>query len=107
MASLGSGPIIAVESENYYVNVTNASHDRDITVTHIWFDTTPPVHVADSALPKRLRYSEPWETAIPISKVPAEPDKALWLARCRLSPDGKVVKSRPAENVPPIGRVPR
>ena len=52
-------------------------------------------------------YSQPWETSIPVSKVPAELDEAPWLARCLLAPDDKVVKSRPRENVPPMGTVPR
>jgi hypothetical protein len=93
--------------DHYYVNVTNASPERDITVTHVWFDTAPQAHIVDPALPRRLQYAQPWETAIPVAQVLTAPDKALWLARCRLSPDGKVVKSRPAENVPPIGTVPR
>lgn len=106
LASWGHGTIEA-GGENYYVNVTNASRDRDIVVTHIWFDTKPPVHIHDPDLPVRLRYSEPWETAIPISQVPAQPPEVFWLARCQLSPDDKIVKSRPRKNVPPFGTVPR
>jgi hypothetical protein len=93
--------------ENYYIRVMNASPERDIVVTHIWMDTNPRVDVIDAALPVRMRHSAPWETAIPVDKVPGDPDEALWLARCRLAPDDKVVKSRPRIVVPPGGTVPR
>lgn len=93
--------------ENYYVTVTNASPQRDVVVTHIWLDTTPPVHIHDPALPVRLRYSAPWETVVAVDEVPAPDEEVPWLARCQLAPDDKVVKSRPRENVPPFGAVPR
>jgi hypothetical protein len=32
----------SVESDNYYITITNASRDRDIVVTHVWVETTPP-----------------------------------------------------------------
>ncbi|MBM2823478.1 MAG: Metallophosphoesterase [Thermoleophilia bacterium] len=105
--AFGDGPAVTFGQENYYVTVTNASRDRDITVTHVWFDTEPRVDIVDGDLPVRLRYSEPWETAVSIETVPAEPPEAFWLARCLLAPDDKVVKSRPRKNVPPFGRVPR
>jgi hypothetical protein len=90
------------------VTITNASRDRDIVITHVWLDTKPPVHVLDPGLPVRLRYSAPWETVIPITDVPTDAlDMVPWLARARLSPDDKTVKSRPRENVPPFGTVPR
>ena len=49
------------------------------------------VHVIDDKLPVRLKYSEPWETSISVDDVPANGDEALWLARCLLSPDDKVI----------------
>jgi hypothetical protein len=93
--------------ENYYITITNASRDRDIVVTHVWLDTTPRMGVVDAALPVRLRYSAPWETVVPVDKVAAPKDQVPWLARCQLAPDDKIVKSRPRENVPEVGTVPR
>jgi hypothetical protein len=93
--------------ENYYITITNASRDRDIVVTHVWFDTPVQTQVFDQALPIRLRHGAPWETVVPVDDVAAAKDEALWLARCQLSPDDKVVKSKPRLNVPPFGTVPR
>lgn len=93
--------------ENFYVTITNASRDRDIVVTHVWLDTQPPVHVHDPALPVRLRYGAPSETVVPLDQVPGPAEVVPWLARCRLAPDDKTVKSRPRENAPPFGAVPR
>lgn len=94
--------------ENFYVTVTNASRDREVVVTHVWLDTKPSVHVHDPGLPVRLRHSAPWETVIPLTDVPADAAEMVpWLGRCQLSPDNKIVKSRPRENVPPFGTVPR
>ena len=87
--------------------MTNASPKRDIVVTHLWLDTTPRVQVLDAALPVRLRYSAPWETAVALGEVPAPSDEVPWLARCQLAPDDKIVRSRPRKNVPPFGTVPR
>jgi hypothetical protein len=94
-------------TDSYFITITNASRDRDIVVTHVWIDTEPPVHIEDPDLPVRLEHSAPWEMSIPVSDVPADPERVPWLARCMLSPDDKVVKSRPRQNVPPVGTVPR
>jgi hypothetical protein len=99
--------VITTKTDSYFVTITNASRDRDIVVTHVWIATDPPVHIRDPALPVRLRYSAPWETSVPVMRVPADPAKVPWLARCQLSPDDKVVKSTPRRNVPPYGAVPR
>ena len=93
--------------EHFYVNVTNRSHERDVTVTHVWFESVPPVHVHDRDLPKRLAYGAPWETAVRVSDISASPEQALWLARCKLSHTNKIISSKPNENVPPFGTVPR
>jgi hypothetical protein len=95
------------DSDIYCVTVTNASKERDVVVTHVWFATQPEVHIPDEELPVRLKYSEPWETYIPVDAVPAPVSEVGWLARCNLAPDDKVVKSRPRERVPLIGRIPR
>jgi hypothetical protein len=99
--------VIGSRTDSYFITVKNASRDRDIVVTHIWIETEPPVHIQDSALPVRLQYSAPWETSIPVKNVPDDPGKVPWLVRCQLSPDDKVVKSKPRENVPVFGNVPR
>jgi hypothetical protein len=94
-------------TDSYFITITNASRDRDIVVTHVWIESEPPIHVHDPDLPVRLKHSAPWETSIPVSDVPADPERVRWLARCLLSPDDKVIKSRPRQNVPPFGNVPR
>jgi hypothetical protein len=96
-----------MEGEYYFITVTNASRERDIVVTHVWLDTDPRVDVVDTALPVRLRYSQPWETSVPVEQVPEGTTDVEWRARCQLAPDDKVVKSRPRRNVPPVGTVPR
>jgi hypothetical protein len=106
-ASFGGGEPITASDEFWFITVTNASRDRDIVVTHIWIETDARVDVIDRALPVRLKHSAPWETSIPMSEVPGDPERVPWLARCLLSPDDKIVKSRPRKNVPPVGTVPR
>jgi len=107
--SIGGGEPITAGEDFWFITVTNASSDRDIVVTHIWIEaeTDARVDVFDSALPVRLKYSAPWETSIPVAKVPGDPERIPWQARCLLSPDDKIVKSRPRKNVPPFGTVPR
>jgi hypothetical protein len=89
------------------VKVVNLSRDRDIEISHIWFDTNPPQHIfnPDRPLPARLRPDETFETWVPAAALP-EPDapNVERLGRVQLS-NGKVVKSRPNKNVPPIGHV--
>lgn len=108
MFAFGDDPPVQVPpTENLYITVTNASRDRDIVVTHVWLETVPPVHVIDADLSRRLRHSDVWETMVPVSKVPAGATDVEWLARCMISPDDKVIKSRPRRNVPPAGMMPR
>lgn len=101
------GPVVSMTTDSYFITITNASRDRDIVVTHVWIETHPPVHIHDVDLPVRLKYSAPWETSVPVKNVLATPEEVLWLARCLLAPDDKVIKSRPRRNVPPFGTVPR
>jgi hypothetical protein len=107
MASFGATATIAFPDEHFFITVTNASHEREIVVTHVWLDTEPPIHVHDTALPVRLKHSAPWETSVPVAGVPGDLERVPWLARCLLSPDDKIVKSRPRKYVPPFGTVPR
>lgn len=92
--------------ECFFVNVTNLGQ-RDVEVTHLWFDTKPPVYVlhAQRPLPVRLKPDQPWEAWVPLSDIPAGPERAMTLARVRLS-NGKVIKSRPNRGVPDAGFVP-
>src|SRR5437588_3430988 len=55
----------------YFVNVTNLSRDRDVEVTHVWFDVDPPLPLTLSArpLPVRLRSDESWETWVELGKL--------------------------------------
>ena len=98
---------VQLGQENYYVGITNTSPQRDITVTHVWFATDPPRYVNDPDLPKRLKYDSRWETPVPIGQVPAPPEEAVWLARCKVMHTEKVIESRPREDVPDYGNVPR
>jgi hypothetical protein len=99
--------ILDIQTDSYFINITNASRDRDIVITHVWIDSDPAVQVHDPALPLRLQHSAPWSTSVAVEDVPADPDAVPWLARCLLSPDDKIIKSRPNRNVPPSGVVPR
>lgn len=103
----GGGRVDQVGEECYFITVTNASRDRDIVVTHVWLETTPPVHVHDPALPVRLKYGDPWETPVPVGDLPEGTTDAEWLGRCVVTPEDKVIKSRPRRNVPPFGTIPR
>lgn len=107
MSMVGEGEVVRVGAEYYYVTVTNASRDRDIVVTYVWLDTAPPIHVNDAALPVRLKYGAVWETRVPVESLPEGTTDVEWLARCQITPDDKVIRSRPRRNVPPFGAVPR
>ena len=89
----------------YFVKVTNLSPTREIEITHVWFDTDPPVHFLSPERPPsaRLRPDETWEDWVEASAL-AGASNVERLARVRLA-NGKVVKSRPNKNVPPIGYV--
>jgi hypothetical protein len=93
----------------YYVNIINKSNRSDVEITHVWLELDPPIHDfmnPGRPLPVRLRPSEPWSTWILGARVPVSALQVEWSARCRLAHNGKVVKSRPAKNMPPFGAVP-
>jgi hypothetical protein len=96
---------LPTSTECYFMKVVNLSKDRPVEITHIWYETNPPLHNlnSDRPLPARLRPDETFETWVPIAAVPDAP-KVLWLGRVQLS-NGKVIKSRPNKKVPPIGYV--
>lgn len=94
--------------EYYFVNVTNLSNNREVEITHVWFETKPIVHVLrpDRPLPKRLKPDEPWETWISVDELSIKDDKQVYkLGRVRMS-TGAIVKSQENRQVPSIGSVP-
>ena len=91
----------------YFINVTNLS-ERELEITHVWFDCKPQVHALqpDRPLPKRLKPDETWETWIEAHRLPAWVHKDPYhLTRARLS-TGAVVESQKNESVPDQGYVP-
>src|SRR5437764_1491649 len=90
-ASFADGNIYGPDC--YFVNVTNVSLNREVEVTHVWFECSPEVHVlrSERPLPKRLRVDETWATWVRVSGLPAgvTDEDAYKLARVRLS-TGKV-----------------
>jgi hypothetical protein len=96
----------AVGSEpHYFVKVTNLSETREVEITHVWVDGKPQVHlmIRERPLPARLRADETWEGWVPTAQVAHVPDVRRAF-RVRLS-NGKVVRSRPNDDVPPVGFV--
>jgi hypothetical protein len=99
------GIFLPSSPEHYFMKVTNLSASREIELTHIWFETNPPVHILnpDRPLPARLRLDETFETWVSIPALPNVPNVER-LGRVRLS-NGKVIKSRLNRKVPPVGNV--
>lgn len=95
--------------ECYFVNVTNISLNREVEVTHVWFECSPKVYLVrtERPLPKRLKVDETWETWILTTELPASltDEDAYTLARVRLS-SGKVFRSKRNDPVPNLGWVP-
>jgi hypothetical protein len=91
--------------EQYFMKVTNLSPSREVEITHAWFATQPPAHILnpDRPLPARLKLDQTFETWIAVSDVPAAANTER-LGRVQLS-TGKVMKSRPNKQVPPVGMV--
>jgi hypothetical protein len=94
--------------ECYFINVTNLSRNREIEVTHVWFDTVHQVHALerDRPLPKRFKPDETWETWVDVGRIPSELGESVYrLGRARLS-TGAIIKSRKNVDVPHAGDVP-
>ncbi|MEV0910253.1 hypothetical protein [Streptomyces hokutonensis] len=91
--------------EYFFIKVTNLSPQREVWVTHIWFETEPEIHLLDPEhpFPMSLRLDETFETSIPVSEVPSGVD--LERRVCVALSSGDVYKSRLNENVPPVGFV--
>jgi hypothetical protein len=95
------------QPECYFLNVWNASPEREVTVTHTWFATEPLRHFlnAQRPLPARIAARDQWETWIPVAEVAAEPPEVYTLGRVQLA-DNTVVSSVERTNVPGAGAVP-
>jgi len=98
----GSGPY-------YFVNVVNRSRNRDIEITHVWFDTNPVVNVIQPERPlsKRLKPDGSWECWWPV----ADPILAMTpdvehLARVLITGRRRPVRSSLRKHVPSAGYVP-
>lgn len=96
--------------ECFFINVANLSKDREVEITHVWFDCVPTISVLqlDRLLPKRLKPDESWETWIEVNRIPSmvrESEDIYKLVRVRLS-SGRVIKSRENVDVPDSGTVP-
>jgi hypothetical protein len=85
--------------------MTNLSPQRELEVTHLWFETQPRYDYMSTERPPpfRLRPDETVEVWVAVSAV-AHRDKLEYQVRARLS-SGKVVKSRVDKKMPPVGRV--
>jgi hypothetical protein len=91
-----------------FVNITNLSEDRDIVITHVWFEGPPRVFALhrDRPLPVRLKPDETWETWLEVSALaPACRCDPFRMARVRLSTD-QVIDSVENVDVPERGFVP-
>lgn len=95
----------------FFVKVTNVSPTREVEITHVWFEADPRVDVllAERPLPARLRLDETWEGWTPAAQLAQALDverlgRVLVTSRSRRT-SGKVVKSRPNRDVPPVGFV--
>ncbi len=92
----------------YFLNLTNHSRNREVVITHVWFDTVPAEHALqeDRPLPVRLKPDEPWETWVEAERLPTDiGDAAFTLGRAKLS-TGRVIKSRKNKTVPSAGAIP-
>jgi hypothetical protein len=91
--------------ECYFLNLQNLSPEREITVTHVWIASEPPVHATAKQLPARLKPLAQWETWVPVASVPEGTDNVEHLGRARLG-DDREVEAVPRTDVPPVGYVP-
>ena len=91
--------------QQFLIKVTNLSPQREVEITHLWFETNPPTQILNPVrpLPARLRLDETFETWIPVADVPTVDDLER-MVRVQLS-NGKVVKSRLNNGSPPTGYI--
>jgi hypothetical protein len=93
--------------ECYFINVWNASPEREVTITHVWLATAPEVAVMSKPLPQRIAPRSQWETFVPVGNVPGalSDEDVFRLARVQLA-DDSVIRSVKRKDVPPVGYVP-
>lgn len=89
----------------FFLNVQNGSPEREVTVTHVWIASEPPVPATAKRLPVRIRPGAQWETWIPAASVPTGTTNIERLGRAQLG-DDRVLESVPRTNVPATGYVP-
>jgi hypothetical protein len=96
---------IEASPEHFFIKMTNLSPQRELEVTHLWFETQPRYDYMSTERPPpfRLRPDETVEVWVAVSGV-AHRDKLEYQVRVRLS-SGKIVKSRVDRKMPPVGRV--
>jgi hypothetical protein len=97
--------LIGGGAECYFVNVYNASPRRPVTVTHVWFEVSPPQDVLTTPLPAKIGPGEHWETYTQVSKLGAAVFDVERLARVKLA-DGTILESEPRTDVPAVGWLP-
>ena len=91
--------------QQFFIKVTNLSPQREVEITHLWFETDPPTKILNPVrpLPARLRLDETFETWIPVADVPTVDDLERMV--CVQLSNGKVVKSRLNNGSPPTGYI--
>jgi hypothetical protein len=89
----------------YFLNVWNASPERDVQVTHVWIEAEPHVAVLTKPLPVDVRAGRQWETYVAAADLPAGLIGIEQLGRAQLA-DGTIVVSDARQSVPPAGAIP-
>ena len=89
--------------QQFLIKVTNLSPQREVEITHLWFETNPPTQILNPVrpLPARLRLDETFETWIPVADVPTVDDLERMV--CVQLSNGKVVRSRLNKGVAAYG----
>jgi len=93
------------QGDCYFLNVQNTSPQREVSVTHVWIASDPPVYAEAKQLPARIKPGDQWETWISASRVPAGAEDVEYLGRARLGDDTEL-KSVPRKDVAARGYVP-
>jgi hypothetical protein len=99
------GRPLATPVDAYFLNVWNASPERQVQVTHLYVETPDgQISVLTKPLPQTITAEHQWETWLPVAHVPAGVD-VVEAARATLS-TGAVIESEPRLDVPASGAVP-
>jgi hypothetical protein len=97
----GSGEVIRY----YFMKVTNLSPDREIELTHAWFDGAPrEVLMTKRPLPARLAPDKTWEGWLNAATL-AQFSNVERSGRVLITGRKKPVRSRLNKDVPPVGYV--